>query len=52
MTTGAEDFLLHVAVPEKQALYSLVIETLTERAEIADVRTSVVHEHIVGDVIA
>lgn len=52
VTTGTEDFLLHVAVPDNQALYSLVIDKLTERAEIADVRTSVVYEHIVGDVIA
>ncbi|MCE0768717.1 Lrp/AsnC family transcriptional regulator [Pseudonocardia kujensis] len=52
VTTGTEDFLLHVAVPDNQALYSLVIDKLTERAEIADVRTSVIYEHIVGDVIA
>ncbi|MEN3298092.1 Lrp/AsnC family transcriptional regulator [Pseudonocardia sp.] len=50
--TGTEDFLLHVAVPDNQALYSLVIDKLTERAEIVDVRTSVIYEHIRGDVIA
>lgn len=49
--TGTEDFLLHVAVPDNQALYSLVIDKLTERAEIADVRTSVIYEHIRGDVM-
>jgi DNA-binding Lrp family transcriptional regulator len=46
VTTGTEDFLVHVAVPDNEALYSLVIDRLTERAEIADVRTSVIYEHI------
>jgi hypothetical protein len=46
---------LHVRPPSRrnnQAFYSLVIDKLTERAEIADVRTSVIYEHIRGDVIA
>lgn len=51
VTTGTEDFLVHVAVADNDALYALVIDRLTERAEIADVRTSVVYEHIRGDVI-
>ncbi|GGP78917.1 Lrp/AsnC family transcriptional regulator [Saccharothrix coeruleofusca] len=46
VTSGAEDFLLHVAVADNQSLYALVIDRLTERAEIADVRTSVVYEHL------
>ncbi|MCF7551637.1 Lrp/AsnC family transcriptional regulator [Pseudonocardia sp. WMMC193] len=51
VTTGTEDFLLHVAVPDNDALYSLVIDKLTQRPEIADVRTAVVYEHLVSDVI-
>ena len=39
-------FLLHVAVPDTDALYAFVIDRLTERPEVADVRTSVVYEHI------
>lgn len=46
VTSGGEDFLLHVAVADNQSLYALVIDRLTERAEIADVRTSVVYEHL------
>ena len=42
----AEDFLLHVAVPDTNALYAFVIDRLTERGEVADVNTSVVYEHI------
>ncbi|MDP9026819.1 MAG: Lrp/AsnC family transcriptional regulator [Actinomycetota bacterium] len=46
VTSGSEDFLLHIAVASNDHLYALVIDKLTERSEIVDVRTSVVYEHI------
>ncbi|HEY2601857.1 MAG TPA: Lrp/AsnC family transcriptional regulator [Thermoleophilaceae bacterium] len=46
VVSGTSDFLLHVAVPDTNALYAFVIDRLTERAEVADVNTSVVYEHI------
>ncbi|MFD0851637.1 Lrp/AsnC family transcriptional regulator, partial [Actinomadura adrarensis] len=46
VTTGTEDFLVHVAVPDNASLYAFVIDRLTERPEVADVRTSIVYEHI------
>jgi DNA-binding Lrp family transcriptional regulator len=46
VTTGTEDFLIHVAVPDNEALYAFVIDHLTQRQEVADVRTSIVYEHI------
>jgi len=46
VTSGSEDFIVHVAVRDNESLYAFVIDRLTERAEIADVRTSVVYEHI------
>jgi DNA-binding Lrp family transcriptional regulator len=46
VVTGTEDFLVHVAVADNDALYSFVIDRLTERPEVADVRTSVVYEHV------
>jgi DNA-binding Lrp family transcriptional regulator len=49
VTSGNEDFLLHVAVPDNNALYEFVIDKLTERAEIADVRTSIVYEQLRND---
>jgi DNA-binding Lrp family transcriptional regulator len=49
VTAGAEDFLIHVAVPDNASLYAFVIDKLTERAEIADVRTSVIYEHLRND---
>jgi DNA-binding Lrp family transcriptional regulator len=52
VTSGTEDFLLHVAVPDNEALYAFVVDTLTERAEVADVRTSVVYEHLRNHQIA
>jgi DNA-binding Lrp family transcriptional regulator len=46
VVSGAADFLLHVAVPDTNALYAFVIDRLTERPEVADVNTSVVYEHL------
>ena len=46
VVSGAEDFLVHVAVRDNQDLYAFVIDRLTERREVADVRTSVVYEHL------
>ena len=46
VVSGHEDFLIHVAVGGNQDLYAFVIDRLTQRPEVADVRTSVVYEHI------
>ncbi len=46
VTTGTEDFIIHVAVPDNESLYTFVTDRLTERPEVADVRTSIVYEHI------
>ncbi len=46
VTSGTDDFLIHVAVPDNDSLYAFVIDELTGRVEIADVRTSIVYEHI------
>ena len=46
VVTGSSDFLLHVAVPDTDALYAFVIDRLTGRPEVADVNTSIVYEHI------
>jgi DNA-binding Lrp family transcriptional regulator len=52
VTTGSEDFIVHVAVPDNDSLYAFVIDRLTERPEVADVRTSIVYEHIRNNRIA
>jgi DNA-binding Lrp family transcriptional regulator len=46
VVSGNDDFLLHVAVADNEGLYAFVIDRLTQRPEVADVRTSVVYEHI------
>ena len=46
VTSGNEDFIVHVAVADNESLYAFVIDRLTQRREIADVRTSVVYEHL------
>ncbi len=46
VVSGTSDFLLHVAVPDTDALYAFVIDRLTDRSEVADVNTTVVYEHI------
>jgi DNA-binding Lrp family transcriptional regulator len=46
VVSGGNDFLLHVAVQDTDALYAFVVDELTGRAEVADVNTSVVHEHL------
>jgi DNA-binding Lrp family transcriptional regulator len=46
VVSGGNDFLLHLAVPDTDALYAFVIDRLTERPEVADVNTSVVYEHM------
>ena len=43
--TGNDDFLLHVAVRDVDHLNAVVLDKLTKRRELADVRTSVVYSH-------
>ncbi|AZZ50322.1 hypothetical protein C5C45_02820 [Rathayibacter rathayi] len=42
---------MHVVVRDNQDLYSFVIDKLTQRREVADVRTSVVYEHLREQVV-
>ncbi|TKV29290.1 Lrp/AsnC family transcriptional regulator [Arthrobacter sp. NamB2] len=46
VTSGAQDFLVHVAVEDTDGLYAFVIDRLTERPEVANVNTSVVYAHL------
>lgn len=51
VVSGNEDFLIHIAVADTDGLYSFVIDRLTQRREVADVRTSVVYEHLRTQVV-
>jgi DNA-binding Lrp family transcriptional regulator len=46
VTTGTVDVILRDAGADTGRLYSFVIDRLTERPEVADVRTSIVYEHL------
>ncbi|MFP4234117.1 MAG: Lrp/AsnC family transcriptional regulator [Nitriliruptoraceae bacterium] len=45
LVTGHEDIILHVAVSDTDALYGLVIDHLSARPEVIDVRSSIVYDH-------
>lgn len=51
VVSGRDDFLLHIAVADTDGLYGFVLDRLTERAEVADVQTAVVYEHVRRPVI-
>ncbi|GAA3464573.1 hypothetical protein J2S66_001751 [Saccharothrix longispora] len=36
-------------MPDNESLYTFVVDRLTERVEVADVRTSVVYQHLRND---
>lgn len=42
---GANDFLVHVAVADSDALRDLILRAITARAEVAHVETSLIYEH-------
>lgn len=44
--SGSDDFLLHVAVSDTDQLQAFVLDKLTRRRELADVRTSIVYSHL------
>ncbi|MFC1438871.1 Lrp/AsnC family transcriptional regulator [Streptacidiphilus sp. N1-10] len=46
VTSGAHDFLIHIAVPDVNGVYAFVIDRLTDRREVADVQTTLAFEHV------
>jgi DNA-binding Lrp family transcriptional regulator len=45
--TGADDFLLHVAVADTSSLRRFVLDSLLTRPEVQHVETALVYEHVV-----
>jgi DNA-binding Lrp family transcriptional regulator len=43
--TGADDFIIEVAVPDVDSLRTFVLEHVTSRPDVADARTALVYEH-------
>jgi DNA-binding Lrp family transcriptional regulator len=46
VVAGGEDFLVHVAVPDVDQLHSFLLDRFSERPEIVDYRSSVIHQHL------
>lgn len=45
VTSGTDDFLIHIAVRDNDHLSDFILDRLTQRREIVDVRTSVIFRH-------
>jgi DNA-binding Lrp family transcriptional regulator len=45
IVTGADDFIVEVAVPDVDCLRTFVLQVITSRRDVADARTSLVYEH-------
>jgi DNA-binding Lrp family transcriptional regulator len=46
VTSGSSDFVLHVAVPNTDDLYSFVMDHLVPQPSVFEVRTSLVFDHV------
>lgn len=42
---GSDDFLIHIAVKDNEHLNDFILDQLTKRKEIVDIRTSVIFRH-------
>lgn len=51
VTSGSSDFVLHVAVPNTDDLYSLVMDHLVTQPTVFEVRTSLVFDHVRRQVV-
>jgi DNA-binding Lrp family transcriptional regulator len=49
--SGSDDFLLHIAVADNDHLSGFILDRLTQRKEIVDVRTSVIFNHFRRSVV-
>ena len=45
VVAGADDFLVHVAVPDIEALHAFLMDRFSSRREIVGFRSSVIYEH-------
>jgi DNA-binding Lrp family transcriptional regulator len=42
---GGDDFLLHVGVPDVQSLHAFLVDTLSNRPEVTEFRSSIIYSH-------
>lgn len=48
VVAGSDDFLIHVCVPDPESLQTFVLDQIATRPHVADVRTSLVYQHLVA----
>jgi len=51
VVTGADDFLVHVAVPSVDSLHAFLMDKFSKRREILGFRSSVIYQHARNQVI-
>ncbi|MGY0063087.1 Lrp/AsnC family transcriptional regulator [Streptomyces sp. LZ34] len=51
VVAGGDDFLVHVAVPDVDRLHAFLMDRLSKRREVVDFRSSIIYQHVAGDVI-
>ena len=51
VVAGADDFLVHVAVPDVDSLHAFLLDKLSKRREIVGFRSSVIYQHARNQVI-
>jgi DNA-binding Lrp family transcriptional regulator len=49
--TGADDFLVHVAVRDMDHLHAFLLDRFTRRKEIVSFRTSVIYQHLRNTIV-
>jgi len=52
VVAGGDDFLVHVAVPDVDALHAFLMDKFSKRREIVGFRSSVIYQHSRNQVIA
>ena len=51
VVAGADDFLVHVAVPDVDSLHAFLLDKLSKRREIVGFRSSVIYQHARNQVV-
>jgi DNA-binding Lrp family transcriptional regulator len=51
VVAGGDDFLVHIAVPDIDALHGFLMDKLSKRREVVGFRSSVIYEHARNQVI-
>lgn len=51
VVAGGDDFLVHVSVADVDRLHAFLMDRVSGRKEVVDFRSSIIYQHVAGDVI-